>query len=147
MIACVFKSSGMVANSFPLPSNNLIIQRTKKFYFSILVRLSTKRINDSMLIGNRQRSQMQRTTSVTRITVEVHDHQTAGQDSDVAMAVVDGGDNYDQRFLGMFSPRNHRSERKDDGRSSLSSSSFLGNCGFCKSRLAPGRDIYMYKYV
>uniref|UniRef100_A0A1J3IPT5 FLZ-type domain-containing protein n=1 Tax=Noccaea caerulescens TaxID=107243 RepID=A0A1J3IPT5_NOCCA len=98
-----------------------------------------------MLIGNRRRSQMQRTTSATRINVEVHDHQTAGQDSDVAMAVVDGGDNYDQRFLSMFSPRNHRSERKDDGRSSLSSSSFLGNCGFCKSRLAMGRDIYMYK--
>ncbi|CAA7020546.1 unnamed protein product [Microthlaspi erraticum] len=84
---------------------------------------------------------MQRTASATRITVEVHDDQTAGQDSDVAMAVVDD----DQRFLAMFSPGDHRSKRKDDRRSSLSSSSFLGNCGFCKSRLAPGRDIYMYK--
>lgn len=103
-----------------------------------------------MIIGNRRRPQMQRTTSITRITVEVDDDLTAGQDSDVAMAVVDGGDNYDQRFLAMFSPENHRrNERKDDGKqSSLSpSSSFLGSCGFCKRRLAPGRDIYMYKYV
>ncbi|CAE6152404.1 unnamed protein product [Arabidopsis arenosa] len=100
-----------------------------------------------MLIGNRPRPQMQRTASITRITIEVDDDQTAGQDSDVAMTVVDGGDNYDQRFLGMLSPVNHRrNERKDGGRSSPSSlSSFLGNCGFCKRRLAPGRDIYMYK--
>lgn len=102
-----------------------------------------------MLIGSRPRPQMQRTASITRITIEVDDDQTAGQDSDVAMTVVDGGDNYDQRFLGMLSPVNHRrNERKDGGRSSPSSlSSFLGNCGFCKRRLAPGRDIYMYKYV
>lgn len=91
---------------------------------------------------------MQRTTSITRITIEVDDVQTADQDSDVAMAVVDGGDNYDQRFLGMLSPVNHRGNgRKARGSSSPSSSSFLGNCGFCKHRLAPGRDIYMYKYV
>lgn len=102
-----------------------------------------------MLIGSRPRPQMQRTASITRITIEVDDDQTAGQDSDVAMTVVDGGDNYDQWFLGMLSPVNHRrNERKDGGRSSPSSlSSFLGNCGFCKRRLAPGRDIYMYKYV
>ncbi|KAG7544602.1 Zf-FLZ domain [Arabidopsis suecica] len=100
-----------------------------------------------MLLGNRPRPQMQRTASITRITIEVDDDQTAGQDSDVAMTVVDGGDNYDQRFLGVLSPVNHRrNERKDGGRSSPSSlSSFLGNCGFCKRRLAPGRDIYMYK--
>ncbi|EOA17646.1 hypothetical protein CARUB_v10006014mg [Capsella rubella] len=100
-----------------------------------------------MLIGNRPRPQMQRTTSITRITVEVDDDdQTAGQDSDVAMTVVDAGDNYDRRFLGMFSPPNHRrNKRQDGGRSSSPSSSFLGNCGFCKHRLAPGRDIYMYK--
>ncbi|XP_010446540.1 PREDICTED: uncharacterized protein LOC104729302 isoform X1 [Camelina sativa] len=101
-----------------------------------------------MLIGNRPRPQMQRTTSITRITVEVDDDQTSGQDSDVAMTVVDGGNNYDQRFLGILSPTNHRrNESQDGGRSSpsSSSSSFLGNCGLCKRRLAPGRDIYMYK--
>ncbi|XP_010446542.1 PREDICTED: uncharacterized protein LOC104729302 isoform X3 [Camelina sativa] len=100
-----------------------------------------------MLIGNRPRPQMQRTTSITRITVEVDDDQTSGQDSDVAMTVVDGGNNYDQRFLGILSPTNHRrNESQDGGRSSpsSSSSSFLGNCGLCKRRLAPGRDIYMY---
>lgn len=102
-----------------------------------------------MIIGNRPRPQMQRTTSITRIVVEVgDDDQNSGQDSDVAMAVVDGGDSYDQRFLAMFSPENHkRNESKDGGKSAFSSSSILGNCGFCKSRLAPGRDIYMYKYV
>ncbi|XP_010431960.1 PREDICTED: uncharacterized protein LOC104716265 [Camelina sativa] len=102
-----------------------------------------------MLIGNRPRPQMQRATSITRITVEVDDDQTAGQDSDVAMTVVDGGNNYDQRFLGILSPANHRrNESQDGGRSSpssLSSSSFLGNCGLCKRHLAPDRDIYMYK--
>ncbi|XP_010437102.1 PREDICTED: uncharacterized protein LOC104720905 [Camelina sativa] len=102
-----------------------------------------------MLIGNRPRPQMQRTTSITRINVEVDDDQTAGQDSDVAMTVVDGGNNYDQRFLGMLSPTNHRRNERQDGRrsspSSSSSSSFLGNCGLCKRHLAPGRDIYMYK--
>lgn len=98
-----------------------------------------------MLIGNRQ---MQRKPSMPRITIEVDDNHTAGQDSDVSMAVVDGGDNYDQRFFAMLSPRNHtRTERKDWGKSTLPSSSFLGSCGFCKRRLAPGRDIYMYKYV
>ncbi|CAN6984196.1 hypothetical protein IGI04_000072 [Brassica rapa subsp. trilocularis] len=96
-----------------------------------------------MLIGNRQ---MQRKPSMPRITIEVDDNHTAGQDSDVSMAVVDGGDNFDQRFLAMLSPRNHtRTERKDCGKSTLPSSSFLGSCGFCKRRLAPGRDIYMYK--
>ncbi|KAJ0252420.1 FCS-Like Zinc finger 7 [Hirschfeldia incana] len=99
-----------------------------------------------MLIGNRRRSQMQRTPSMPRITIEVDDNHTAGQDSDVAMPVVDGGDNYDQRFLAVLSPGNHRrNERKDVGIASLPSTSFLGNCGFCKRRLAPGRDIYMYK--
>lgn len=101
-----------------------------------------------MLIGNRRRPQMQRTPSMPRITIEIDDNQTAGQDSDVAMAVVDGGDNYDQRFLAVLSPGNHRrNERKDVGKASLPLTSFLGNCGFCKRRLAPGRDIYMYKYV
>ncbi|KAJ4871453.1 hypothetical protein Rs2_08689 [Raphanus sativus] len=89
---------------------------------------------------------MQRTPSMPRITIEVDDNQTAGQDTDVAMAVVDGGINYDQRFSAVLSPGNHRrNERKDDGKSTLQSSSFLGSCGFCKRRLAPGRDIYMYK--
>ncbi|KAJ0230019.1 FCS-Like Zinc finger 7 [Hirschfeldia incana] len=99
-----------------------------------------------MLLGNRRQPHMQRTPSITRMTIEVDDAQTPGQDPGVAMAVVDGGDNYDHRFLTMFSPRNHsRNERKDGGKSSLPSSSFLGSCGFCKRRLAPGRDIYMYK--
>ncbi|KAJ4868651.1 hypothetical protein Rs2_12625 [Raphanus sativus] len=99
-----------------------------------------------MLLGNLRRPRMQRTPSITKITIEVDDTHTAGQDSDVAMAVVDGGDNYDHRLLAMFSRRNHRrNERKDDRKSSLPSSSFLGSCGFCKRRLAPGRDIYMYK--
>ncbi|AEE87120.1 hypothetical protein (DUF581) [Arabidopsis thaliana] len=94
-----------------------------------------------MLLGNRPRPQMQRTASITRITIEVDGDQTAGQDSDVSMTVVDGGENYAQRFL---SPVNHqRNERKYGGRSSPSS--FLVNCGFCKRGLAPGRDIYMYK--
>ncbi|CAH8345094.1 unnamed protein product [Eruca vesicaria subsp. sativa] len=81
-----------------------------------------------------------------RITIDVTDNQTTGQDSVGAMAVVDGGENYDQQFLGVLSPGNHRrNERKDIGKASLPSTSFLGNCGFCKRRLAPGRDIYMYK--
>ncbi|KFK30553.1 hypothetical protein AALP_AA7G277000 [Arabis alpina] len=91
---------------------------------------------------------MQRTSSITRITIEVDDDdQNSGQDSDVAMVIVDGGYSYDDKqFLAMFSQENHRrNERKDDGKSAFSSSSFLGNCGFCKSRLAPSRDIYMYK--
>ncbi|CAN6916431.1 hypothetical protein YC2023_088334 [Brassica napus] len=99
-----------------------------------------------MLLGNRRQPHMQRTRSITRITIEIDETHTAGQDSDVAMAVVDGGYNYDHRFLAMFSPRNHRrNERKDGGKSSLPSSSFLGSCGFCKRRLTPGHDIYMYK--
>ncbi|CAH8304364.1 unnamed protein product [Eruca vesicaria subsp. sativa] len=80
---------------------------------------------------------------MTRITIEVDDTHTAGQDSDVTMPVLEGGVSYDHRFL----PVNHkRNERKHCGiKSSLPSSSFLGSCGFCKRRLAPGRDIYMYK--
>ncbi|KAG2240978.1 hypothetical protein Bca52824_096917 [Brassica carinata] len=88
---------------------------------------------------------MQRKPSMPRITIEVDDNHTAGQDSDVSMAVVDGGDNYDQRFFAMLSPRNHtRTERKDWGNQRCRHR-FSWKLWFCKRRLAPGRDIYMYK--
>ncbi|XP_010526654.1 PREDICTED: uncharacterized protein LOC104804160 isoform X2 [Tarenaya hassleriana] len=109
-----------------------------------------------MLVGKRPRPQMRRTTSVTGITVELtnqeaesacSDHPNggvgAGGGSAVAWtAAVAGG--YEQRL--MMSPRNDVGRKNcGDCRYSLETSHFLRICGLCKRRLAPGRDIYMYK--
>ncbi|KAF2293073.1 hypothetical protein GH714_036110 [Hevea brasiliensis] len=51
---------------------------------------------------------------------------------------------YDQRFLAaMVSPRNN--QRTSSGSNFLETAHFLRTCGLCKRRLAPGKDIYMYR--
>ncbi|XP_038997439.1 uncharacterized protein LOC120122389 [Hibiscus syriacus] len=61
----------------------------------------------------------------------------------------DGNSRYDQRFLATVSPRNPASARSAftngvvDG--TTTASPFLQSCWLCNRRLAPGRDIYMYR--
>lgn len=55
-------------------------------------------------------------------------------------------------FAAMVSPRNNyqQQQRSTIGRSSnelIETAHFLRTCGLCNRRLAPGKDIYMYRYV
>lgn len=121
-----------------------------------------------MLLGKRPRHRIQRTTSVTSITVvdlEVDDEQELpsgdarqdppGEGGPPLSAVapdhrydgedgeninVDGFGPYDPQssFLALVSPRNYSSMEAEGAH-------FLNTCGLCKRRLFPGRDIYMYR--
>lgn len=120
-----------------------------------------------MLLGKRQRNPIRRTTSMTGITVDVEppkssdpvDDPFAKGDPEAApvlkpnlivgqhgydhpnLIVAQHG--YDQSVLAMVSPRNYR--RSTSGDFLQDTAHFLKSCGLCKRRLAPGRDIYMYR--
>lgn len=53
---------------------------------------------------------------------------------------------YDQRFLAMVSPRNPAAGRSGSTNHVVDTAPFLRSCCLCKRRLAPSRDIYMYRY-
>jgi len=54
---------------------------------------------------------------------------------------------HDQHFLAsVLSPRNHH-KSSGSGNHFVEDSHFLRTCGLCKRRLAPGKDLYMYRYV
>jgi len=54
---------------------------------------------------------------------------------------------HDQPFLAsVLSPRNHH-KSSGSGNHFVEDSHFLRTCGLCKRRLAPGKDLYMYRYV
>ncbi|XP_048136405.1 FCS-Like Zinc finger 6 isoform X2 [Rhodamnia argentea] len=112
-----------------------------------------------MLLGKRPRHRIQRTTSVTSITVvdlDVDDPQEPPSEEDASLnppgeggqpraaAAPDhhgGVESIDMdrqsSFLALVSPRNYSSME-------AGSAHFLTTCGLCKRRLFPGRDIYMY---
>ncbi|XVF58933.1 hypothetical protein PTKIN_Ptkin07bG0105800 [Pterospermum kingtungense] len=111
-----------------------------------------------MLLGKRSRHPIKRTTSMTGITVDVdvedhhvqnpiisddppHDHQFPNTNFV-----------YNQRLMAMVSPRiPPPAAGGGGGRISgsanhvVDTSPFLRSCCLCKRRLAPGRDIYMYR--
>ncbi|XWS44893.1 hypothetical protein CRYUN_Cryun15aG0088800 [Craigia yunnanensis] len=107
-----------------------------------------------MLLGKRSRQAIKRTTSMTGITVDVSNVE------DVQEPIIsdpppqnslhefqNGYFGYDQHLLAMVSPRNPAASA---GRSSstnhvVDTAPFLRSCCLCKRRLAPGRDIYMYR--
>ncbi|MBA0850973.1 hypothetical protein Goshw_010454 [Gossypium schwendimanii] len=105
-----------------------------------------------MMLGKRSRQPIKRTTSMTGITVDVVDHH---QDPIISHPPPqihplhespDANSRYDQRFLAMVSPRNpasFTSHAIDSG--TTAAAPFLRACWLCNRRLAPGRDIYMYR--
>lgn len=130
-----------------------------------------------MLLGKRPRPPIKRTTSMTGITVDItnvesdgpsdhhHRQQQQHQSAPAAAAAThhqmmnfgyDDSNNfmYDHQpfFATMVSPRNNyqQQQRSTIGRSSnelIETAHFLRTCGLCNRRLAPGKDIYMYRYV
>ncbi|XP_010261230.1 PREDICTED: uncharacterized protein LOC104600098 [Nelumbo nucifera] len=113
-----------------------------------------------MLLGKRPRPPMKRTTSLTEFTVDLSNIE-APVPSDLQNSVKDaqkpvpqevhvrrnqpggglGSDGIDHRFLSAVSPRNPRRNSANF----VETAHFLRACGLCKRRLAPGRDIYMYR--
>ncbi|GKV25339.1 hypothetical protein SLEP1_g34794 [Rubroshorea leprosula] len=108
-----------------------------------------------MLLGKRPRPPIRRTTSTTGLTVDLSDVEATNQPSDVhpmqatPLAPGDGqppvnlNSGYDQQFHAMVSPREYRGGSSDF----TETPHFLRSCGLCKRRLAPSRDIYMYRSI
>ncbi|XP_022752026.1 uncharacterized protein LOC111300670 [Durio zibethinus] len=107
-----------------------------------------------MLLGKRSRHPIKRTTSMTGITVD------ASNMEDVQEPIISdpppppqnplhhGNFDYDQRLLAMVSPRNPATAaagRSGSTNHVVDTAPFLRSCCLCKRRLAPGRDIYMYR--
>ncbi|KAK8977928.1 hypothetical protein V6N11_059557 [Hibiscus sabdariffa] len=90
---------------------------------------------------------------MTGITVNVEDqHPIASESDPPPHHPYEFPDGYHQRFLAMVSPRNPASARSaffTDGTSTTAAAAaaapFLRSCWLCNRRLAPGRDIYMYR--
>nr|GMC98898.1 FCS-Like Zinc finger 5-like [Ipomoea batatas] len=96
-----------------------------------------------MMLGKRNRPPFRRTTSMTGITVDVGSGMEDGQPPAVegqATAVPNGG--YDHRSMAMVSPR-YYGGRTTSG--DIETPSFLTTCSLCNRRLAPCRDIFMYR--
>ncbi|KAA3457352.1 protein MARD1-like [Gossypium australe] len=112
-----------------------------------------------MMLGKRSRQPIKRTTSMTGITVDVSDAEDVvegHQDPIISHPPhpqihplhesPNANSRYDQRFLAMVSPRNPASFTSHVIDSSTTAAAlFLRACWLCNRRLAPGRDIYMYR--
>lgn len=97
-----------------------------------------------MMLGKRPRVPpvFRRTTSITEFTIDLLDVEPINGDD------TNNNNNYltvDQRVLSTISPRNYTNLRSPLSNSSAQTSHFLRACGLCNRRLAPGRDIYMYR--
>ncbi|XVF61673.1 hypothetical protein PTKIN_Ptkin08bG0149400 [Pterospermum kingtungense] len=107
-----------------------------------------------MLLGKRSGHPMKRTTSMTGITVDVSDVV----DEDIVQQPIilsgpppdhnpfhelipNANSGYDQSFLAMVSPKS----ASTNDHVVESTPPFLRYCCLCQRRLAPGRDIYMYR--
>ncbi|KAL4377992.1 hypothetical protein GQ457_02G009450 [Hibiscus cannabinus] len=99
-----------------------------------------------MLLGKRSRHPIKRTTSMKGITVAVDDDIVVVQAPIISDAPLNhqlpfANSGYDPRLL---SPRNPGAAAFTlDG--DAATASFLRSCCLCKRRLAPARDIYMYR--
>ncbi|KAL0431985.1 UNVERIFIED_CONTAM: hypothetical protein Sradi_0824500 [Sesamum radiatum] len=85
-----------------------------------------------MMLGKRGRPTFRRTTSMTGISFDV--------EAPPPPPLGHGGV-YDHMML---SPRYFR---RNDSSGDAETADFLRICGLCNRRLAPGRDIYMYRYL
>lgn len=96
----------------------------------------------NMMLGKRPRPPMKRTTSMTEITFDLNTAPEDGGATGNRHGGAAGFNGSDQsRILATVSPRNHRTHSVDFAQTS----DFLRCCFLCKRRLAPGRDIYMYR--
>nr|GME15880.1 FCS-Like Zinc finger 5-like [Ipomoea batatas] len=101
------------------------------------------------MLGKQSRPPFRRTTSMTGITVDVgsgmEDVQPPAVEGQV-MAVPNGG--YDRRSMAMVSPRYYggRTATTSGDCYHIETPSFLTTCSLCNRRLAPCRDIFMYRY-
>ncbi|KAL3818903.1 hypothetical protein ACJIZ3_004808 [Penstemon smallii] len=89
-----------------------------------------------MMLGKRARPPFRRTTSMTGISFNLGDIDAAPPPPTpgAQLAMINGG--YD-----VLSPRYFRKNFPVVE----STTDFLRSCGLCNRRLAPGRDIYMYR--
>ncbi|XP_057775533.1 FCS-Like Zinc finger 5-like [Salvia miltiorrhiza] len=94
-----------------------------------------------MMLGKRARPPMKRTTSMTEFTLDLNGGAVY-QPSD-PQNPFNGG--IDQQYLASAAaaaaPRSQRRNSADF----VQTASFLRVCSFCKRRLVPGRDIFMYR--
>lgn len=106
-----------------------------------------------MMLGKRQRPPMRRTTSTTEFSldevfadVEESNNLSETQNHYVAAAMHPSW----MRNMGpagsMLSPRG-TPRRNSADYTAMETASFLKACGLCNRRLAPGRDIFMYRYI
>ncbi|KAA0036285.1 hypothetical protein IC582_018365 [Cucumis melo] len=108
-----------------------------------------------MLLGKRPRLPIKRTTSMTGIRGDIPDVEFEEQPSDQnntgydllhhPMPVSVPRNTTAINYSALVSPRNLRNQSARDGLSQPPNDHFLRTCGLCKRRLAPGRDIYMYR--
>ncbi|KAM7275103.1 hypothetical protein ACFE04_016969 [Oxalis oulophora] len=111
-----------------------------------------------MLLGKRPRPPIKRSTSMSGITVDVSNLEPSDQDPtrDEGGDLIDHhdqynmkghGQQYDQSFLAMVSPRYYANNNNNNTRTSScdETADFLRTCGLCQRRLVPGKDIYMYR--
>ncbi|KAK8941895.1 hypothetical protein KSP40_PGU019359 [Platanthera guangdongensis] len=120
-----------------------------------------------MLLGKRQRRDLKRTTSMTEFAVdfEVSDEQRRPPDQEISpnLAVVSqphpatmdppwGPESWPAEWFPAMatSVASWVSPRANPRRNSLhftapETAPFLRSCGLCNRRLAPGRDIFMYR--
>ncbi|KAK1278442.1 hypothetical protein QJS04_geneDACA014445 [Acorus gramineus] len=90
-----------------------------------------------MMLGKRPRP-VRRTTSMTEFTLDLDGLEGPPSDQGMRHNVVTGGHD---GYLAAASPMGHPRSSGDY----METAPFLRICEFCKRRLVPGRDIYMYR--
>ncbi|CAJ1971791.1 unnamed protein product [Sphenostylis stenocarpa] len=87
-----------------------------------------------MLLGKRPRPPMKRTTSMSEITLDLNVAASDAADQRRSGAIGGAGG-------GALTPKMLRRHSSDF----VDTPHFLRACALCKGRLAPGRDIFMYR--
>ncbi|MBA0716019.1 hypothetical protein Golax_014886 [Gossypium laxum] len=101
---------------------------------------------NNRLSGKRSGNSMKRTTSVTGLSMDVRGPIISnGSPSRLSPLPEFTKDNFvfDENFLSLLSPTSADSRRSPVAETAP----FLRFCCLCNRRLAPARDIYMYRYI
>lgn len=112
-----------------------------------------------MMAGKRPRPSFSRTTSMIGITVDLEELPEPEPEPEPRLGfeisppmIIGSGDPAQSPDMGsggqslMVSPRNHRRRNNNIDTNCIETAHFLRTCGLCQRRLAPARDIYMYRY-
>ncbi|OIT29596.1 PREDICTED: uncharacterized protein LOC109211149 [Nicotiana attenuata] len=98
-----------------------------------------------MILGKMgRRPSMNRTTSMTGIAVDVVNAGEPEPSDVVDEFKVNGYDHNNQNSIAIVLPKYHQ-RSSSVGFQIEETAHFLKTCGLCNRRLAPGRDIYMYR--